>query len=121
MKMTWIGRIVSVAVCLPFVMSASMKLTSNPQVLEGMVHFGIPETLILPLGIIEALCVVIYLVPLTSVLGAILLTGYLGGAIVTHLRMGDPVYIQVALGIVIWLGLFLQDARIRQILPIKKR
>lgn len=120
MKMTWIGRIVSVAACLPFLMSAFMKLSTNPQVIEGMSHLGIPETLILPLGILEAICIFLYLIPMTSVLGAILFTGYLGGAIVSHLRMGEPVLVQIGLGIIIWLGLFIQDQRIRHLIPIRK-
>jgi len=92
-----------------------MKLMRHPEVIKGMSHLGLPESLIMPLGVIELLCVVLYLVPKTSIFGAILFTGYVGGAIVTHLRMGEPVYLHIALGIVIWLGLYLRRPQLRQL------
>lgn len=118
-KLTWAGRIVSLISVLPFIPSAIMKLTANPKVLEGMSHFGVPESLILPLGIIEVTCVILYLIPWTSVLGAILLTGYLGGAIMTHLRVSEAVPIQVAIGVLVWLGLYLKDSRVRSLFNCK--
>ena len=74
---------------------------------------GLPESLRVPLGILEFSCVAIYLLPATAVTGAILLTGYIGGAIVTHLRIGEPVFIQIALGILVWLGLYLREQRLK--------
>ena len=62
----------------------------------------------------------IYLIPTTSILGAILVTGYVGGTIVTHLRVGEPVYVQIALGILVWLGLYLREARLRELLPLRR-
>jgi hypothetical protein len=115
---TWVGRVLSVLIALPFFMSAFMKFKAGPEVTEGMAKFGFPETLIKPLGYIELTCVILYLIPQTAFLGAILLTGYLGGAIVTHLRMGEAVPLQVAFGIVIWAGLWLREPRIRALLPI---
>ena len=115
MKRIWAGRVVSVVVTLPFAMSAVMKLMRHPEVIKGMSHLGLPESLIMPLGVIELLCVVLYLVPKTSIFGAILFTGYVGGAIVTHLRMGEPVYLHIALGIAIWLGLYLRRPQLRQL------
>jgi hypothetical protein len=117
---TWIGRVLSIIVVLPFVMSAQMKVAGGPQITEGMAHLGIPLTLLPTLACLEIMCIVIYLIPQTAVFGAILFTGYLGGAICTHLRMGEPVYLQTALGVVIWLGLFLREPRLRQLLPIRR-
>src|SRR6266436_2217228 len=105
MKLIWIGRVVSVIAALPFAFSGGMKLVRHPEVVKGMTHLGLPESLIMPLGIIELLCVVLYLVPRTAFLGAILFTGYVGGTIITHLRVGEPVYAQIVLGILVWLGL----------------
>jgi len=121
MKLLWIGRIVSAVAGLPLLMSAAMKLTQSPQVLEGMAHLGMPESLILTLGILEAGCVLLYLLPWTSFLGGILLTGYMGGAILAHLRLGEAVYTQIGLGVLIWFGLFLQDARLRQMIPLRRK
>jgi len=106
---------VSILAALPFVFSAVMKLIVHPEVVKGMSHLGLPESLIRPLGVIELLCVVIYLVPQTSVLGAILFTGYVGGTIITHLRVGEPVYLNIILGLLIWLGLYLRRPRLREL------
>src|SRR5947208_8303571 len=114
-KAIWAGRVISILVALPFAFSAAMKLIAHPEVIKGMSHLGLPESLIMPLGVIELLCVVLYLVPKTSIFGAILFTGYVGGAIVTHLRMGEPVYLHIALGIAIWLGLYLRRPQLRQL------
>jgi len=115
MKLVWIGRVVSIIAALPFALSAGMKLMRHPEVIKGMSHLGLPESLIMPLGVIELLCAVVYLVPKTSILGAILFTGYVGGTIITHLRMGEPAYLQIALGIVIWLGLYLRRPQLREL------
>jgi hypothetical protein len=115
----WIGRVISVLAALVFVFGAFMKLRGGTEVLEGMAHLGLPESLIVPLAILEISCVVTYLIPATSVLGAILLTGFLGGAICTHLRVGDAFFIQVALGIVIWLGLYLRENRLKALMPLR--
>jgi hypothetical protein len=82
--------------------------------------FGYPETLLTPIGIIEVLCVLLYAIPRTSVLGAILLTGYMGGAVATHVRIGDMFVPPLMIGVFVWLGLFLRDAGIRALLPWRK-
>ena len=115
----WGGRGISVLVSLVFAMSAFMKLKGGAEVAQGMAHLGLPESLILPLAILETSCVVVYLIPATSVLGAILLTGYLGGAICTHLRVGDPFFVQFALGVLVWLGLYLRESRLRALIPLR--
>ena len=120
-KIVWVGRVISVLVSLFFAMSAFMKLKGGAAVMQGMAHLGLPESLIMPLAVLEISCVVIYLIPATSVLGAILLTGYIGGAICTHWRVGDPFFIQIALGIFVWLGLYLRENRLKALIPLRTR
>jgi hypothetical protein len=116
----WVGRVISGLVSLLFAMSAFMKLMGGAEVRQGMAHLGLPESLIMPLAILEISCVVIYAIPATSVLGAILLTGYIGGAICTHLRVGDPFFMQIAIGIFIWLGLYLRENRLKELIPLRR-
>lgn len=119
-KLIWIGRVISGLLASLLTMSAVMKLMGGPEVMEGLAHLGLPTSLRVPLGILEFSCVVIYLIPITSVTGAILLTGYIGGAIVTHLRIGESIYMQIALGIFIWLGLYLRESRLKALIPLRK-
>ena len=86
---------------------------------QGMAHLGLPESMVTPLAVLELSCVVIYLVPATSVLGAILLAGYVGGTICTAWRVGDPSFLQIGLGIIVWLGLYLREPRLRALIPIR--
>jgi hypothetical protein len=104
-----------------FLMSASMKFMNNPELVKQFVeHFGYPEGALLRIGVLELACVALYAIPQTSVLGAVLLTGYLGGAVATHVRVGDPFMIPVALGVLLWAGLYLRDVRLRALLPLRK-
>ena len=118
-NIVWVGRVISVLVSLVFALSAFMKLKGGAEVMQGMAHLGLPASLIMPLAILEISCVVIYLIPATSVLGAILLTGFIGGAICTHLRVGDPFFIQIAIGVFVWLGLYLRENRLKGLLPLR--
>ena len=118
-KIVWVGRVISVLASLVFLMSAFMKLKGGTEVMQGMAHLGLPDSMIMPLAILEISCVVIYLIPATSVLGAILLAGYIGGAICTHWRAGDPFYIQMALGLFVWLGLYLRENRLKALIPLR--
>jgi hypothetical protein len=118
-KVVWIGRVISILTSLVFLMSGGMKLKGGAEVTQGMAHLGLPDSLILPLAIIEISCVVIYLIPKTSILGAILLTGFIGGAICSHLRVGDPFYVQIVIGILIWLGLYLREDRLKGLIPLR--
>ena len=102
------------------VFSGVMKLTQNAEVQKGFEHTGWPATLAVRLGILELACTLIYLFPRTAVLGAILLTGYMGGAIATHVRIGESVVTHVILGILLWGGLFLRDPRLRALIPFRK-
>ena len=119
-KVIWIGRVISILSTPLFIFSAALKLKGGPEVAEGFTHLGLPENLMLPLAILELSCVVLYLIPPTSVLGAVLLTGYLGGAICTHLRVGEPIYLHIALGFCIWLGVYLREDRLKPLLPLRR-
>jgi hypothetical protein len=114
MAKVWVGRVISWIAALLFAMSAVMKLMMLPMVIEGMQHLGLPQKLIRPLGAIELLCVVVYLIPQTSFLGAILFTGYVGGTIITHWRIGEPPIAQILFGILFWVGLYLRRPRLRE-------
>ena len=117
----WGGRVASALPVLMLVMSGGMKLSHSAQVVEPFTtKFGFAESSLTPIGLLELTCVVVYLVPRTAVLGAILLTGYLGGAVVTHLRIGEPFFAPVILGILAWVGIFLRDERLRALLPLRK-
>jgi hypothetical protein len=119
-KALWAGRILSALPVCMLLMSAAMKFLKPKDVVEGFVHLGYPESLALGLGIVELASTVIYVIPRTAVLGAILLTGYLGGAIATHVRIGEPYFIPIVLGVLIWGGLYLRDARLRALLPLRR-
>ena len=115
--MYWTGWVITVLPSLLLVFSAIAKLTGSPQVVEGMGKAGWNTNLIAPLGITELASTILYLIPQTSTLGAILLTGYMGGAIATHVRAGEPFAFQAVFGVLIWLGLYLRESRLWPILP----
>ncbi len=118
--MLWAGYVVTALPVLMLFFSAAMKFIKPAGFSEGMTLLGWPDHLAFTLGILELGCTIIYLIPRTAVLGAILLTGYLGGATATHVRIGDPSFIgAVIFGIMIWLGLYLRDARIRALIPLR--
>jgi DoxX-like family len=115
-----IGYILSALPVLLLVFSAVLKLMKPTPVVEGFAQFGFPESLIFPLGILELACTVVYLIPRTSILGAILITGYLGGATATNVRVGEPFLGPVIAGVLAWGGLYLRDARVRALIPLQK-
>lgn len=119
-KILWAGRIISTLPVLMLLLSGTMKLVKPAPVIEGMARLGYPDRLALGIGILEIACTVVYLIPRTSVLGAILLTGYLGGATATHVRVGDPFFAPVILGVLVWLGLLFRDGRLRVLLPLRQ-
>jgi DoxX-like family len=120
-RILWTGRIMSAVPVLLTLLGAVMKLVKAAPAVEGMTRAGLPERLIVPIGILELICLAVYLIPRTSVLGAILLTGLLGGATVTNLRIGDPTWpMPVILGMIAWGGLYLRDVRLRALIPLRK-
>lgn len=119
-RVVWVGWTISILACLLFLLSAAMKLKGGPEVAKGMDHLGIPDRMLTPLAILEVACVAIYFIPPTAVLGAVLLTGYLGGVICTHWRVGDPFIIPIILGGFVWLGIYLRETRLKDVLPLRK-
>jgi DoxX-like protein len=118
--MIWTGRVVSAIPVLLMVFSAVMKFAKPAPVVEGIVRFGYPAGLLFVLGVLEFLSCVVYVIPQTAVLGAILMTGYLGGATATNVRVGDPSWIMtVVLGVMVWAGLFFRDSRVRALIPLR--
>jgi len=121
-KRLWAGRIMSAVPVLMLLMSAAFKFLKPAELVEGFEHMGLPEGLAFGLGVLELSCTIVYLIPQTSALGAILLTGYLGGATLTHLRIGDPwleLLTPVLLGALVWGGLFLRDPRVQALIPLR--
>jgi hypothetical protein len=118
-KIVWTGRVISWAASAAFLFSAYMNYKGGEEVTKGMAHLGLPETMIQPLAMLEIACVAIYLFPPTAVLGAILLAGYMGGAICSHWRVGDPFVTQAALGVAVWLGIYLREGRLKKLIPVR--
>ena len=120
-KRHWAGRIISSLPVLLLLFSGVMKLMKPAPVMQGFARFGYPESLVLGIGIVDLACTVVYVIPRTSVLGAILLTGYLGGATATQVRIGDPTFFApIVLGVLLWAGLFLRDDRLRALIPLRR-
>lgn len=113
----WTGRVLSGLVVLLFFVSAGFKLTNSPQIQEGFAKFGFDPKLAMSIGIVEIACTILYAVPRTAAVGAILLTGYLGGAVGVHLRVGDPWIAPVVIGIALWAALIMHNPKLRSILP----
>jgi hypothetical protein len=122
-KMLWTGRIMNALVVLFLLMDGVMKLFNPAPVVEGMTKLGYPLSLTSVIGIVLLICVVVFAIPRTSILGAILLTGYLGGAVASQLRVGLPLFSYVLapvyFGVLIWGGLFLRDDRLRALIPLR--
>jgi hypothetical protein len=118
-----VGRVLSGLVVLFLIPDGIIKFARPAPVVEAFEHLGWPLTLANMIGVLLLVCVALYALPRTSVLGAILLTGYLGGAVATHLRVGDPVFSHILfptyLGVLLWLGLYLRDSRLRVLLPLR--
>ena len=117
----WTGRVLTILPCLMLLFSGVMKFNRTPSLEEGFAHLQLDIDLAVGLGILEIACTVIYLIPRTAILGAILLTGYLGGAMLTHLRVGDPWIMPFLLGVALWGGLWLRDPRLRALTPLVRR
>lgn len=123
-KVLWTGRVISAVVVLFLVFDSVIKFIKPAPVVEAFVHLGWPLSLAVSLGILLLSCTALYMIPRTSILGAILLTGYLGGAVATHLRVGDPLFSHVLfptyLGLLLWLGLYLREDGLRALIPMRR-
>jgi hypothetical protein len=116
------GRILTVLTVLFLLMDAVMKFFKPPPVLEAFAHLGIPESAAFTIGGILLVCTVLYAIPKTAVLGAVLLTGYLGGAVSIHLRAGDPafpLFFPILMGLMMWGGIYLREPRLAYVLPTR--
>lgn len=121
-KQLWLGRTMSAMPALFLLVDGAMKLVKPEVVIKATVELGYAESVIVPLGIVLLTCTILYLVPRTAVLGAILLTGYLGGAVATHVRAGQGLFeilFPVVFGALLWGGLVLRDERLRELLPLR--
>jgi DoxX-like family len=121
--MLWAGWILSALPSLFLLVDGVMKLVKPDMVVDATVRLGYPEGVILGLGSVLLACLALYAIPRTSVLGAILLTGYLGGAVASHVRLEEglfPVCFPVIFGAMLWGGLYLRDARLRALLPLRE-
>ena len=117
-KMVWAGRIASALPIALMTFSGAIKLTHDPGFAAAWTDkLGWPESTLTSIALLELVCVALYAVPRTAALGAVLLTGYLGGAIASHVRIGDAFVVPLVLGVVVWGGLYLRDERIRALLP----
>jgi hypothetical protein len=117
----WTGRVLSALPVLMMLGGAIYSLIKPAAVREGFEKFGYPERFFMPIIITEIICVLLYVFPQTSVLGAILLTGYLGGAVATHVRIADPAFVMpIIIGVIVWLGLFLREPRLRSLIPLRR-
>jgi len=115
-----VGRTISALMALFLLFDGGMKVLKLAPAVEGTVRLGYPVSLVFAIGIVDLICVAAYAVPRTSILGAILLTGYLGGAIATQLRMRDPWFLfPFVIGVLLWAGLFLRDVRLRALIPLR--
>jgi hypothetical protein len=119
--MLWTGRILTALVTLFLLFDCSVKLIKTPEAVQGTVQLGYQESIIVPLGIVLLICLVCYLIPRTSILGAILLTGYLGGATATNVRVGSPwILFPVFIGVLVWAGIYFRDPQLRALIPLRK-
>jgi hypothetical protein len=123
-KAIWTGRILSGLAVLFLIFDATIKVLRLQPAIEGTAQLGYPTSVVLPIGIIQVVCLIVYLIPRTTVLGAVLWTGYLGGAIATHVRLGNPLLTHQLFPIIIaallWAGPWLSDPRVRALLPIRR-
>jgi hypothetical protein len=120
--MVWTGRVISALPVLMLLMGAVMSFNMPEENKKQMAEMGWNASIAPVLGVVELVIVLLYVIPQTAVLGAILMTGYLGGAVATHVRVADYSHMPIAIvvGILVWLGLYFRDARIRELAPIRK-
>ena len=122
-KSIWAGRILSGIAVLFLAFDATLKVLRLPAAVEGTAQLGYPTSVLFGLGVVQVVCLILYLVPRTAVVGAILWTGYLGGAVATHVRIGHPLFSHVLFPVyvaaLLWGGLWLRDLRLRALIPVR--
>jgi ABC-type uncharacterized transport system permease subunit len=124
-RQLWAGRITSGLAIAFLLFDSAMKVLKLAPAVEGTVELGYPESAVLGIGLCQLVCLVAYAVPRTAIIGAVLMTGYLGGAIATHVRVGNPLFSHVLFPIyvaaLVWGGLFLRDGRLRALVAVRSR
>ena len=119
----WTGRVLTTLIVLLLVLDAVMKFIQPAPVLQACTQLGIPVSVVSTIGAILLVCTILYAIPQTSIVGAILLTGYLGGAVLSNLRVGNPLFshtlFPVFFGAVAWLALYLRNPRLRALIPFR--
>jgi hypothetical protein len=115
----WTGRVISTLIVLFMLVDGGAKVAKLAPYVKGTTEAGYAASLVVPLGIVGLVCTILYAIPQTSVLGAILLTAYFGGATASHVRLGQPFYFPVVFGVLTWLGLYLRDVRLRALIPLR--
>jgi hypothetical protein len=119
--MLWTGRILTALVALFLIFDSSVKLVKAPSAVQATIQLGYPATTVFPIGLVLLISLVCYLIPPTSILGGILLTGYLGGATATMVRVGNPwMPFPVFIGMLAWAGIYFRDAQVRALIPLRK-
>ena len=117
----WTGWIISaIPILMMGGMGAAILLFGRGMARDGMTKYGYPASSAIPILIVEIGCAILYAIPRTAVLGAVLLTGYLGGAVATHVHASESWVFPVIFGVLVWLGLYLRDARVRDLLPLRR-
>jgi hypothetical protein len=119
-KALWTGRLLSGLAVLFLTFDAAVKVLKLGPAVEATTQLGYPESVIVPLGLIEIVCLIVYVIPRTSVLGVVLWTGYLGGAVASQVRVGNPLFTHalfpIYIAALLWIGLGLRDHRVRGLL-----
>ncbi|HEY7389903.1 MAG TPA: DoxX family protein [Bryobacteraceae bacterium] len=119
--MVWAGRVVSLWPAFVIITSATWKLTRAPTYVAEFARIGWPESALTGLALLQLSCLTLYLIPPTAILGAVLLTGYLGGAIAAYVRLGEPypVLVPLSTSLIAWAGIYMRDERLRRLLPLR--
>lgn len=120
-KPLWTGRIISGIAVLFMLFNCSIALVKPAFARAGFTHLGYPERVAPGVAILMFVCVVIYATPQTSILGATLLTAYLGGATASHLRIGEPFYLPIVVGVLVWIGIYLREGRLPALVPLRRQ
>jgi hypothetical protein len=117
----WTGRVISTIIILFMLLDGAAKIARFKPYVEGTVAAGFADHLVIPLGFVSLITAILYAIPQTSILGAILLTAYFGGATATHVRLGQPFWVPVLFGILTWLALYLREPRLRALVPLRSK
>jgi hypothetical protein len=120
MKLVWAGRIVSGLIVFLLLAGSIYGIINAAKLAPQAAKYGYPEGAMLKINITCIVCALIYAFPRTAILGAILLTGYLGGATATHVRVSEPFFIPILVAVLAWGGIFLRDERLRALIPLRR-